>query len=111
MNGLPLRDQSFANVGLLYIEPCKIARRLMPSHPHFCPSKSASPLTGGVPSAGTFLGAGSLLSSTIKPMSQTRAISSAQFWVLKTKSAITLPSSSIATVAAGALAGAASSQS
>ena len=102
MKVLPLGDQSFVNVGPLYIEPCNIARRSMPSHPHCCPSKSSPPLTGGASSAGTFSGAGSLSSSTSKPILQTSAISSARFWALKTKSAMSSPRSSIKTAAAGA---------
>jgi len=42
-----LGDHSFANVGPLYIKPCKIAWRSMPSHPHICPSKRSPPLTWG----------------------------------------------------------------
>ncbi len=32
-----LGEKSFANVGPLYIEPCKIAPRSMPNHPHVPP--------------------------------------------------------------------------
>ena len=102
-NDFSFGDHSFLNVGPLYIEPCKIARRSMPSHPHVCPSNRPSPPMAGSPNnVGTFSGAGLLSSSTSKPMSRTRAISSALFWAWKTKLAISSPRSSIATVAGGA---------
>ena len=48
MKDFLLGDHSFANVGPLYIEPCKIAPQSMPSHPHVpcLPFKEVPSLTG-----------------------------------------------------------------